>query len=100
MVCRASGVPLGLIAGERYEEIGVHLGSEDALVLVTDGITDPLSTEGDPLGELAFARRLEKAPRISIGICEALLLDGASTRDDATVLVLQLPRSNATPIAA
>jgi hypothetical protein len=69
-------------------------------VLVTDGITDPLSTEGDPLGEVAFARRLEKAPRISIGICEALLLDGASTRDDATVLVLQLPRAAAAPIAA
>jgi sigma-B regulation protein RsbU (phosphoserine phosphatase) len=100
MVCRASGVPLGLVAGEHYEEIGVRLGSEDALVLVTDGITDPLSTEGDPLGEAAFARRLEKAPRISIGICEALLLDGAPTRDDATVLVLQLPRVSATPIAA
>jgi serine phosphatase RsbU (regulator of sigma subunit) len=100
MLDRATGVPLGLIPGERYEEIGVHLGPEDALVLVTDGITDPLSTDGDPLGEVAFARRLEKAPRISIGICEALLLDGSPTRDDATVLVLQLPAKAAAPIAA
>jgi serine phosphatase RsbU (regulator of sigma subunit) len=97
---RATGVPLGLVAGERYEEIGVRLDPEDALVLVTDGITDPLATDGDPLGEAAFARRLEEAPRISLGICETLLLDGAPTRDDATVLVLQLPAVDATPIAA
>lgn len=97
---RATGVPLGLIAGERYDEVGVRLEPEDALVLVTDGITDPLSTDGDPLGEVAFARRLERAPRISIGICEAVLLDGSPTRDDATVLVLQLPARAATPIAA
>jgi serine phosphatase RsbU (regulator of sigma subunit) len=91
LVDRATGVPLGLVAGERYEEIALRLGPEDAIVLVTDGITDPLSTDGDPLGEIALARRLERAPRLSVGMCEALLLDGVPTRDDATVLVMQLP---------
>jgi len=99
-VDRTTGVPLGLIAGEHYDEIALQLEPEDALVLVTDGITDPLSTEGDPLGEAALARLLERAPRLTIGICETLLVDGSPTRDDATVLVLQLPARAATPIAA
>lgn len=100
VVDRASGVPLGLEPGERYEEIGLRLGPEDALVLVTDGITDPLATDGDPLGEAALARLLERAPRLSLGMCEALLVDGAATRDDATVLVMQLPAVVAAPVAA
>jgi serine phosphatase RsbU (regulator of sigma subunit) len=99
LVDRATGVPLGLVAGERYDEIGLRLGPEDALVLVTDGVTDPLATDGDLLGEAALARLLESAPRLTIGMCEALLIDGA-TRDDATVLVLQLPEIAAAPIAA
>ena len=78
LVDRATGVPLGLVAGERYEEVGLRLGPEDALVLVTDGITDPLATDGDPLGEAALARLLERAPRLSLGMCEALLVDGVA----------------------
>jgi two-component system, chemotaxis family, sensor kinase Cph1 len=99
-VDRATGVPLGLVAGERYEEVELRLDADDALVLVTDGVTDPLATEGDPLGEAALARRLERAPRVTMGICEALLVDSATMRDDATVLVLQMPTAEATPIAA
>jgi serine phosphatase RsbU (regulator of sigma subunit) len=100
LVDHASGVPLGLVPGEHYEEIGLRLGPEDALVLVTDGVTDPLSTDGDPLGEVALARLLERAPRLTLGMCEALLMDGVPTRDDATVLVMQLPSASAAPIAA
>ena len=100
LVDRAMGVPLGLLPGERYEEIGLRLGPEDALVLVTDGITDPLSTDGDPLGESALARLLERAPSFTLGMCEALLVDGMPTRDDATVLVLQLPAIAEAPCAA
>lgn len=95
LVDRATGVPLGLMAGERYAEIGLRLAPEDALVLVTDGITDPLSTCGDPLGECALARLIERAPRRTLDLCEALLRDGVTTRDDATVLVVQLPPAGA-----
>jgi serine phosphatase RsbU (regulator of sigma subunit) len=100
LVDRATGVPLGLVAGERYEEVGLRLGPEDALVLVTDGITDPLATDGDPLGEAALVRLLERSPRLSLGMCEALLVDGVPTRDDATVLVVQLPARSAAQSAA
>ena len=100
LVDRATGVPLGLVSGERYEEIGLRLGPDDALVLVTDGITDPLSTCGDPLGEVALARLLERAPRRTTGMCDSLLRDEAAVRDDATVLVVQLPAAAAASIAA
>jgi serine phosphatase RsbU (regulator of sigma subunit) len=97
---RAVGVPLGLLSGETYDEISLELEPEDALVLVTDGITDPLSAEGDPLGEAALVQRLEAAPHFATGICRALLADGTSTRDDATVLVLHLPMREAMALAA
>ena len=97
---RVMGVPLGLIEGEVYEQIELTLSAGDALVLVTDGITDPLSTDGDPLGEDGLARQLEMAPLLTTGICEALLADGIPTRDDATVLVLRLPEAPAATVAA
>ena len=97
---RVMGVPLGLIEGEAYEQIELMLSPGDALVLVTDGITDPLSTDGDPLGEDGLSRRLETAPFLTSGICEALLADGVPNRDDATVLVLRLPEAAAVTIAA
>jgi serine phosphatase RsbU (regulator of sigma subunit) len=96
---RASGVPLGLVLGERYDEFALRLDPEDAIVLVTDGVTDPLATDGDPLGEVALARRLERAPHLGGAICEALLGD-APARDDATVLVMQLPAARSAPVAA
>jgi serine phosphatase RsbU (regulator of sigma subunit) len=92
---RAMGVPLGLLADERYDEVTMRVEPDDALVLVTDGVTDPLSTDGDPLGEEALTRRLERARHATIDICETLLVSGAYGRDDATVLVLHLPAQRA-----
>jgi serine phosphatase RsbU (regulator of sigma subunit) len=97
---RAMGVPLGLLAGERYEEVTLKVEPDDALVLVTDGITDPLSTDGDPLGEEALTRCLERSVHATVDICETLLVSGDYARDDATVLVLHLPPHSAAPVAA
>jgi sigma-B regulation protein RsbU (phosphoserine phosphatase) len=87
----ATGVPLGLLPDETYDEITAQLDPGDALVLVTDGITDPLSTSFDTLGESGLLRRLREAPHVTAGICDALLADGMFVRDDATVLAMQLP---------
>jgi serine phosphatase RsbU (regulator of sigma subunit) len=97
---RAMGVPLGLLAGESYEEVTLQVEPDDALVLVTDGVTDPLSTDGDPLGEEALSRRLERSRHATIDICETLLVTDSKGRDDATVLVLHLPTRSSAPIAA
>jgi len=96
----ALGVPLGLLEGETYGEIIEELEPDDALILVTDGITDPLSTAGDPLGERGLLRQLSRAPHVTSSICHALLADGASSLLDATVLAMQLPTRGAARIAA
>jgi serine phosphatase RsbU (regulator of sigma subunit) len=96
----AFGVPLGMVQGEAYDEITIPLEPEDALVLVTDGVTDPLGTEADPLGADGLLRRLELTEHEAAEICEALVADGQPTRDDATVLVLQLPSRDILPVAA
>ncbi len=103
----ATGVPLGLLPGETYVETTLELDPGDALVLVTDGITDPLSNDDDPLGSEGFIQRLEalsiagdRAAHAAARLCHALLDDGNPRRDDATVLVLQLPGRELLSIAA
>ncbi len=91
VLAQSANVPLGILPGHVYGEMSMHLQPHDALVLVTDGITDPLSTTSDPLGEGELLRCLARAPHGTEDICHALLADGVSTRHDATVLVLQLP---------
>jgi len=85
----------------------LELEAGDALVLVTDGITDPLSNDDDPLGSEGFIQRLEalaiagdRAAHDAARLCHALLDDGDPRRDDATVLVLQLPGRELVTIAA
>jgi serine phosphatase RsbU (regulator of sigma subunit) len=103
----ATGVPLGLLSGECYLETTLALAPGDALVLVTDGVTDPLSSDDDPLGAAELTRRLEaltggggRSAQDAARLCHALLDDSAPLRDDATVLVLQLPEQELFPAAA
>jgi serine phosphatase RsbU (regulator of sigma subunit) len=87
----AGGLPLGMLPGQWYPDVTLDLHPHDAVVLVTDGITDALATEYDVLGEQGLLDRLASAPHGTADICHALLADDAPARDDATVLVLQLP---------
>jgi sigma-B regulation protein RsbU (phosphoserine phosphatase) len=41
------GVPLGLLEGVFYEELGFRLEPGDALVLASDGATDALNRQGE-----------------------------------------------------
>jgi serine phosphatase RsbU (regulator of sigma subunit) len=88
------GVPLGMLPEQSYPEVTLDLEPDDALVLVTDGITDPLASEADVLGERGLLARLERAPHGTFDICHALLADNEPARDDATVLVLHLPAAS------
>jgi len=84
-----------------YQETSVELAPQDALVLVTDGITDRLATAADQLGQTALLERLGRARHGSESICSALLGSDARATEDATVLVMQMPRRHrrATPVA-
>ena len=95
------GLALGIFPGQTYREVTLELRPEDALVLVTDGITDRLGTAGDPLGQRALLGRLQRAQLSPESICGALLGPSARFAEDATVVVMQMPRRHrrATPIA-
>jgi serine phosphatase RsbU (regulator of sigma subunit) len=97
----ATGLALGILPAQSYPETSVELRPEDALVLVTDGITDRLASESDRLGERALVERLAQARPSAESICGALLGPKARATEDATVLVMQLPRRHrrATPVA-
>ena len=95
------GLALGILPGQVYREVSVELAPEDALVLVTDGITDRLATPNDPLGQRGLLDRLARARLAPEHICGALLGPGARAAEDATIVVMQMPRRHrrATPIA-
>jgi sigma-B regulation protein RsbU (phosphoserine phosphatase) len=88
----ASGPALGIMSDQLYAETRVELEPEDAIVLVTDGITDPLGTASSPLGQAGLLGELARARPSAESICAALLRATASIDHDATVVVLQLPR--------
>jgi serine phosphatase RsbU (regulator of sigma subunit) len=88
----AVGIALGILPAQVYQQTPMELDSEDALVLVTDGITDPLGTTGNPLGQAGLLAALDRARPGAESICAALLGRGTSNAQDATVIVLQLPR--------
>ncbi len=94
------GLALGILAGQTYRETTVELAPEDAVVLVTDGITDRLATADDPLGQRGLIERLERARLGTESICGALL-DPDIRAQDATVVVMQMPRRHRrmTPVA-
>jgi serine phosphatase RsbU (regulator of sigma subunit) len=95
-----AGMPLGIFSSQVYQEISLALQPEDAIVLVTDGITDRLASASDPLGQVALTRLLSAAPHTAEHICDALLRAGAKDQD-ATVIVLQMPARHrrATPLS-
>ncbi|HXJ23643.1 MAG TPA: PP2C family protein-serine/threonine phosphatase [Polyangia bacterium] len=95
------GLALGILPGQAYHELNVELAPEDALVLVTDGITDRLATPSDPLGQRGLLDRLERARLAPESICGALLGPSARAAEDATIVVMQMPRRHrrATPVA-
>ncbi len=97
----AVGLALGIFAGQTYRDVRVELHPQDALVLVTDGITDRLGSAGDPLGKRGLLERLKRAQLSPESICGELLGPAARTAEDATVVVMQMPRRHrrATPVA-
>jgi len=88
----SGGVALGIAPAQSYDETPIELDSEDAIVMVTDGITDPLGTATSPLGQARLLIELAQASPSAESICSALLHATSPTEHDATVVVLQLPR--------
>lgn len=93
-------LPLGLIGGTPYSQTAVQLRSGDLVVIYTDGVTDSMGEQGEPLdkdGLLEIARGLPPGSAAEIG--PALVAGLEAFRgtnpapDDETFVVLQcVPR--------
>lgn len=84
------GAALGIMPAQSYDEKQLDLDPEDAIVLVTDGVTDPLGTSSSPLGQAGLLAELSRARPSAESICAALL-GTKLIEHDATVVVLKLP---------
>jgi len=86
----ASGPPLGLMRGQAYADTLFELADGDLMVLVTDGITDPLATDADALGLDALIQLVDGAPRDLTEACSGILKEAEArgSHDDATVIAI------------
>jgi serine phosphatase RsbU (regulator of sigma subunit) len=59
---RARGLPLGLMAGQEYEERELTLDAGDCLLLCTDGLLEARNETGELFGTARASRALASAP--------------------------------------
>jgi sigma-B regulation protein RsbU (phosphoserine phosphatase) len=88
--------PMGMMDGQPGCRTVPWSSSDDVLVLFTDGITDALNTEGEPVGEArvldVIMRNVTRSPReIVDAVFDALRLytGDVRARDDLTLVVLR-----------
>lgn len=94
---RATGMPLGLMPGMRYEEKEVFLANGDTVLLHSDGLVEAHSSTGDMFGfpRLRETMRVQQEcdPRLLIGFLldELSLFTGEAweQEDDVTLVVLK-----------
>jgi len=92
---RATGMPLGLMPGMKYDERTHVLGAGDVMVLTSDGITEAHSPEGEMYGFSRLMGRVARKTRDE-DICSSLVGDleawtgpDAEQEDDITLVVIR-----------
>ena len=86
---RESNLPVGLMRNAEYRRTGFRLNCGDRLILVTDGVTEAQSPEGDFFGE----ERLEQFVSLGMSLDQiftsvCLFQDGRPLSDDCTLVGL------------
>jgi sigma-B regulation protein RsbU (phosphoserine phosphatase) len=88
-------LPLGLRAGVAREPLKVRLSPGDRLLLLTDGLPEALTADGEPLGYEAFAELLatlereEIAPWLDAIVAAVAARSPGQRADDWTLLALE-----------
>ena len=104
---RLSGIPLGLMAGTRYERVSLDVAPGDTVVFVSDGILECQSSKKESFGIGRLAALLTSLPsdasaqEISSAIlCATDVFSGHSSamRDDRSLIVLRVTEESAEPL--
>ncbi len=89
-------VPLGTLAGARFDEREIELEPGDAALIMTDGLAEVTGPEGEPVGYDRASRWFGDAARLDArdAIDELVnraqtFLGGSPLPDDLTLLVLK-----------
>ena len=92
----ATGVPLGLFPGMRWEEVSLTLRRGDLLVLYSDGVSEAQTVAYDEFGPERLAAIVERerdrpASAIISAIVDAIdaFVEGAPQFDDITLMVIK-----------
>ena len=96
-VVRAEGFPLGMFPDVTYEEFTLATQPGDALLFVSDGITDAENSQGEMYGDERLSAMLcANRKRSAAAIAEAIMSDvthfqgGHDRFDDETIIVLRV----------
>jgi FixJ family two-component response regulator len=86
---RESNLPVGLMLNAEYRHAGFRLNAGERMILVTDGVTEAESPEGDFFGD----ERLERFVSLGMSLDEiftsvCLFQNGRSLSDDCTIVGL------------
>jgi serine phosphatase RsbU (regulator of sigma subunit) len=90
----ASGLPLGMLPGQSYEQQEVPLSTGDIVLLMTDGVVEALDSDADRLGGSALADLVATAPPDILEINRRILDEIAGSNqdrpaDDVTLLTVE-----------
>jgi sigma-B regulation protein RsbU (phosphoserine phosphatase) len=92
----STGRPLGLLAGNGYEERTVTLDAGDSLFFYTDGMVEVENEAGDIMGSDRLEQLLTESPSTEIDALLARIAEAirafrgkAEPRDDATMMALR-----------
>lgn len=90
-----SGMPLGVVSDQEFDQIDVELGPGDSIYLYTDGVTEAMNNERKLFRTDGVAKFLESAPRTLEDTVEGLVVDverftgGSRQADDMCIVGVQ-----------
>ncbi|HEY0715789.1 MAG TPA: PP2C family protein-serine/threonine phosphatase [Polyangia bacterium] len=91
----ASGPPLGIFKGSVYPVLTRTLAAGDAVVCVTDGVSDHFASDDDATGADGLRQRLRA--RAANDVCKELIAAVSPLTSDATVVAVHIDAGAATP---
>ena len=92
---RESGMPLGVMADQRYKSFIIKLQPEDTVVFYTDGITEAINSQSQLFGKERVRSAIDNGPESVVQLVPALIdavevfREGRLQRDDVCVTALR-----------
>jgi phosphoserine phosphatase RsbU/P len=88
------GLPIGLMPGMSYEQAEVEIGSDDLLVLYTDGVSEAVDAAEQEFGEARIEELMREGGSATdvlerIALAVAAFSEGLPQMDDITMVVLR-----------